>query len=143
VKFKIGETVYDGATLDDLTLKMVLQLEKETREMGRSVTLGDVQVMAEQLDALKTDRERSMHEATPWVLAVTIWASRRLAGEVLTFEQAIDFPMGDLTFLKEPQDHRPPVNPTKARTRKGSGPAANQGRDLSNPKTSRPVSIAG
>lgn len=141
MKFKIRDQTYDGATLDDLTLKMVLQLEKETREFGRLIRLADVQAMAEELDKLKTNTERGNHPDTPWVLAVTIWASRRLAGESVTFEEAIDFPMGELTFLKQPLDHLEPANPTRSRPRKGSGPVVKPAH--ASTKTLRPASIAG
>lgn len=137
MKFKIGDTVYTAVDLDDLTLKMAIQLEEATSSLGRALTLGELSVMGEELQALKTDKERATHPATPWVLAVSIWASRNLAGENLTFADAIDFPMSQLTFLKEPQDHKKPVNPTKARQapRKGSGRAVSRPRVAASTET--------
>lgn len=123
MKFKVGETTYTAASLDELTLKMVLELEQESAELGRVLHLADIQAMANRIDSMKTDQQRGEHPDAPWVIAVTVWASRRLAGEKLTFSEAVDVPMKDLVFLKEPQDHKRPANPTK-RPAKVSGRAA-------------------
>lgn len=142
MKFKIRETVYDAASMYKLPLKMVLQLQMESRDFGREIQLADVEVWSDELDKCKTDKDRSEHPASPWLLAVIIWASRKLAGEHVNFEQAIDIPMDELVFLKEPQDHKRAANPTKGRPRKGSGPAAKRAPVKAAAKTSSPVSTA-
>jgi len=121
MKFKIGTATYNAAALDLISLKDVLVLEQESADLGRALRFNDIKEMAEDISELKTDKERHAHPAMPWVLAVTIWASRRIAGERMSFGDAIDFPLRDLTWLKEPQDHKAATSP-KARTRKGSAP---------------------
>jgi hypothetical protein len=138
VRFKIGETLYDGANLDRLSLKDILLLENATEALGRPLKWHEIQQWTEELDRLamaaahginKAARdaameERNRHPGNIWVMALVIWASRRLAGESISFEDAIDFPMADLEFLPDPKDERA-ANPTKARpTPKGSGRAA-------------------
>lgn len=125
MKFKLGSKVYDAADIEDLSLKHILMLERETADLGRPMRWADITDMVTTLGAIKDHNERGKHPDAPWVLAVTIWASRRNAGEDLTFGQAIDFPLSDLTFLHDPQDRKKPKSdPRKARPGKGSGRAA-------------------
>jgi hypothetical protein len=129
VKFKIGDRIYDGTAIDELSLKMLLELEQQTKDFGRTLTMNDIQSMSAELDGLKTDKERSAHPSGPWFLAVAIWAARKVAGEAVSFSDAIDFPLKDLTFLPDPQDHKVATGP-KAQTRKGSARAAKPARTL-------------
>ena len=122
MKFKIGPVTYDMSSLDLLSLKDILLLEKETAELGNPLRWSDIQRMAQDAADMKTDAERQANPDGMWVLAFTIWASRRVAGETLAFGDAIDFPMRDLTWIEEPQDRKKPAGPTKARP--GSGRAA-------------------
>lgn len=128
MKFKLGNTVYALADLDRVSLRDILVLERETVEFGHPLRWTDVQAMSEALDALETEKERAEHPDALWITAVTIWASRRIAGENVTFDQAVDFPMRDLVFLPEPGDHKEAANPSKpgrkSQTRKGSARAA-------------------
>lgn len=122
MRFKIGSQVYDAEAIDQLSLRDILQLETETTNMGHPLRWSDVQQISRELADLPTDDERSQHPSAIWLLAITIWASRRRFGEDLTFAQAIDFPLVDLDYLPEPEDHQKPAHPTKARA--GSARAA-------------------
>lgn len=122
MKFKIGDKIYDGAAVDDLSLKMLLKLEKETTEFGHPLTHVDIARIAAELQELKTAKEQANHPDALWLTAVGVWAARNLAGEEVSFDQAVDFPMSALTFLPDPQDRKKPANPQKARP--GSGRAA-------------------
>lgn len=145
MKFAIKGKVYDATALEQVTLKDILIFERQAAEvMGRPVTWAEVGAWADELEKLSTDRERQEHPAVVWLTAITIWASRIAAGERLDFGDAIDFPVGDLTFLPEPQDHKPGSSPGNRRARTGSAPgvgsrAAATGRK----ETSEPRSIAG
>ncbi len=125
MKFKLGSKVYDAASIEDLSLKFILMLERETADLGRPMRWADITAMVDSLGAIEDHEERGRHPDAPWVLAVTIWAARRNAGEDLTFGEAIDFPLSGLTFLHDPQDRKEPKSdPRKARPGKGSGRAA-------------------
>ncbi|HEY2088600.1 MAG TPA: hypothetical protein VGH54_21595 [Mycobacterium sp.] len=139
MRFKIGTKTYNGADLDRLSLKDILMLENETAELGKPLKWTQVQEWEQDLDRLTrivvdetkskavrdaAMKEREDHPGNIWVMALVIWSSRRLAGELISFGDAIDFPMKDLQFLPEPTDHKSSANPTKARPRKGSGRAA-------------------
>lgn len=142
MKLKIGAALYSVALLDDLSLKMLLQLEQQTADFGHPVTANDVRVMSDRMQKLESDEERAADPDILWLTAVTIWASKKLAGEDVTFDQAVDFPMTDLSYIAEPQDRLP--DPTKPRKPlKGSGAAGKRPAKRSPSKTSAPVSLAG
>jgi hypothetical protein len=126
VKFSIAGHVYNATAGDKVPLIDLLLLDEQIKDMGSSVTYAKITDWVREIDALKTDEEKQAHPGTLWATAFTIWASRRAAGEPVSFEQAVSFPMIDFTPLPEPQDRRAPANPTKARpvARKGSARAA-------------------
>jgi hypothetical protein len=123
VKFRIGDTTYDAADIEDASLADLLHLEVQSQEFGRPLDMATLVDIRDRLNKL-TATERKSDPDGPWLLAVTIWIARRKAGERLTFEEAIDFPMADLHFIKEPTDRpaKATAGPTKARP--GSGRAA-------------------
>lgn len=118
MKFAIGEKIHDLADIDKVSLKDLLLLQQQTAESGRMLTMEDIRRMQADLNAIEDSKERGKHPDAIWLLAVGIWAARRLAGEDVTFLQAIDFPMSQLTFIKEPQDRKKP-DPTRARRASG------------------------
>ena len=122
MKFSIAGKVYDAADLDRVKMVDTLLLEVQTADMGHKLTWGAVGDMSVHLDSLKTEKAKQSDPVAVWFSAVVIWASRRLAGEDVTFAQALDFEMGDLRLIAEPEDRKTPANPTKARP--GSGRAA-------------------
>lgn len=112
MRFTIGSEVYTVQTLDRLTLGEILRLEAETTSLGRPMKWSQIRAMANALDGLEAE-EFEDHDDAPWVIALVIWASRLRKGEVLSFAEAIDFPLGELSFLPEPSDHKAPANPTR------------------------------
>jgi hypothetical protein len=146
MKFSIQGKVYDAADLDLVSLRDILLFEQQTKDMGREITWSQIGMWSEEFDALKTDKEKQEHPAAPWMTAVTIWASRRIAGEDVTFDEAVDFPMRDLHFIAEPKDRKKPANPTRARPGSGraAGPRAVPDADEPpSPETSEAASISG
>jgi hypothetical protein len=141
VKFTLEGRVYDAASIYHLPLKLILQLQMESREFGRQIELVDIQTWTAELDKLKTDRERAQHPSGPWLIAVAIWVARKKAGDDVTFDQAVDVPLDEIVWLKEPRDYK--QNPTKARPRKGSGPAVKRAPSKVAARTSRAASTAG
>lgn len=136
MKIKIGDQIYDAAALDELSLKTLLQLQRETADFGHPLNAADIQRISVELAALPDDQARAQHPDALWLTAVTIWAARKLAGEQVTFEDAIDFPLSSLTYLPDPQDR---VGPQKPRPRKGSGADGKHPRKSAT-KTSEPQS---
>jgi hypothetical protein len=130
VKFQLHGRVYDAASLLDVSLTDVLTFEGQLWAMaggtapicaGAPVNWDRVMDWANQGD----ERELTADEQF-WLMGVMIWASRRVAGDQLSFAEAVDFPVDEVTWLPEPADHKKPANPTRRppRARTGSGPAA-------------------
>lgn len=122
MRFQIGERVYDATAIEDLSLKMLLELEAETERFGRVLRMNDLRRITTELDALPSDAARGEHPDAPWLTAVSIWATRRLSGEALSFDAAIDFPLKQLVFLPDPSDRKVASDP-KARKAAGTGSA--------------------
>src|SRR5205085_8935228 len=113
--------IYAVKDAEDLSLWLLLELQAETKDTAQPLDVATVQHMQATLEKLPNDEERKRHPYAGWVLGVTIWASRRLAGEEVTFREAIDFPMRKLTFLEDPGDRRQPADPTRRRPSASAG----------------------
>src|SRR5207248_3298287 len=133
--FSIGSKVYDIKDIEDLSLWLLLELQSETADTARPLNVAEVQQMSKPMDSLPNDDARKTHPDAPWLLGVTIWASRRMAGEDVTFREAIDFPMRQLTFLPAPADRKKP-DPT-TRPRQASAGAARKRAAKSTPRASK------
>lgn len=112
-RFKLGTVVYSTATLDEISLKDLLGLQGELDQLGIKETWSDIETAGQELGKLP-EAQAQQHPMALLLFAVTVWASRRAAGEVIRFTDAIDFPMSQITFLSDPGDHKK-AGPTKAR----------------------------
>jgi len=124
MKFRIGNDgpIYSVDAVDKLSLLDTLILQEQSEAMGRRIDAGVIEDLKKQLDELPNNRERGRHPASLWMVAVGIFAARRVAGERISFEEAIDFPLADLQWLPDPQDRKPKKSdPTQGRP--ASGPA--------------------
>lgn len=135
MRFKIAEKTYSIDDIEKLSLQHILKLEMETADFGRKITLDDYKAMGEAFGNLKTDAERETFPDRYWVMGVTIWAARKLAGESTTFDEAISFPMTDFVPIPEPQDHKTAANPTKAPRKGSAAPAKRAGNARTSART--------
>lgn len=119
MRFTLGGREYDVASVQDVTLRDTLVLEAQMRELGREMTWPDLTTMILKLSKIKDDKARAAHPDAMWSLAVTIWASRRAAGEDVTIAQAADFRMSDLQWVDEKPE--PEADPTEAQPAPGLG----------------------
>ena len=106
MRIKIGDGVYTAAALDRITLRNLIRLEKETTDLGRPMRWGELRALADRVASLPEDEIES-DDDFPWFLGMLVWAARLDAGEVVTFSEAVDFPMGDLEILPDPEDEAP------------------------------------
>jgi len=104
-RFRIGEKVYSQLSMDEISLKDMLLFNIQVAELGLPYTWADVQRIAKELDGL-SDAQAGQHPDIMFATAVTIWISRRGAGEDLSFDEAISIPMSAITFVSEPKDHQ-------------------------------------
>ena len=122
MRIKIGDGVYTAAALDRITLRNLIRLEKETTDLGRPMRWGELRALADRVASLPEDEIES-DDDFPWFLGMLVWAARLDAGEVVTFSEAVDFPMGDLEILPDPEDEVVPDIPRKARPASGRAAA--------------------
>lgn len=122
MRFKIKKKVYTTSAVNEISLRHLIVFNNQAADMGIKERWADVELLAAQFSDM-TPEECEAHEARWLVLGVTIWATRRIAGEEITFEEAVDIKMSDLTFLPDvatPQDRKP----GKAKGRKTARPKA-------------------
>lgn len=105
-RFKIGTKVYTTAALDEVSLRDLVLFNTQAADMGLAEKWSDVERIAGEFDAM-TEAEAEGHPDKLLMIGVTVWASRRGAGEDLSFGDALDFPLSQLDFLPEPEDRKP------------------------------------
>lgn len=125
-RFMIDDRVYTSAALDEVSLRDMLLFEGQAKDIGLSLTWGEIEDLAQRV-AGETDANNVSTQDGLTLTAATVWASRRAAGDDVTFGEAIDVPVNRIRFLRATEDHRP--DPSKARkpkkgskARKDSGP---------------------
>lgn len=117
LRFKIDGKVYDTASVDEISLRDVLMFNKQAADMGLPATWADVERIAAETAALaeqakadgKKPEDMAPHPDALLMFAVTVWASRRIAGDDVTLEQAVDVPMSSIEIVegpKAPKDHQ-------------------------------------
>jgi hypothetical protein len=108
VRFKIGDKTYDTGAVDQISLRDVVLFNRQSADMGLGVTWADVERIAGEMAGM-TEKDAAHPEALV-MFAVTVWAARRIAGDDVTLEEAVDVPMASIEILearKAPKDHQP------------------------------------
>lgn len=126
-RFKIGTKTYKlDPNLDKVSLLDIITFDEEVAAAGLHATWGQMLAWSGEVAALP-DEQRTSHPRGFFVLAATIWASRRLSGEQVNFGDMLrDLSLNGLEWLESsaatgPKDHLPKKKST--RTRKASAPA--------------------
>lgn len=145
MRFKLqGRTYKATAVFDRVPLRDLLALEVELETLGRPMKWSQVREMVQRISLLEDAQD---DPDFLWFLGLLVWGTRRIAGEALTFEEAIDFPLGELEMLPESDDHKKAAKPTPRKARPDSGRAGAKRprapKAESTPKTSEsPSSVA-
>lgn len=115
LRFKLDGKVYSVGALEDVSLRDVMLFNTQAADMGLAATWADVERVSEEMSAADKD-EAEKHPDALLMLGVTIWATRRIAGDEVTFGDAVDFPLSALVWLPDTEDRKP----GKGKARKGS-----------------------
>ncbi|MCC7268778.1 MAG: hypothetical protein IT546_15770 [Caulobacteraceae bacterium] len=115
LRFRLDGKVYSVGALEDVSLRDVMLFNTQAADMGLAATWADVERIAEEMSAADKD-EAEKHPDALLMLGVTIWATRRIAGDEVTFGDAVDFPLSALVWLPDTEDRKP----GKGKARKGS-----------------------
>ena len=105
-RFKIGDRIYTTASLDEVSLRDLIKFNSQAAELGIAERWPDIERLAQVFDGL-TEAEAEAHPDKLLLIGVTIWVSRRVAGEDLAFGDAIDIPLSQLEFIPDPEDRKP------------------------------------
>ena len=120
-RFSIDGRMYNTASVDQISLKDLVLFKSQCADIGLPITWPEVERAVDEISVMST-KDAGNHPEFLTVIAVTIWISRRTAGDDLPFGDAIDVKMSSLTFLPEPEVRKP--NPTKRKpSTKASVPA--------------------
>lgn len=123
MRFKLqGRTYTATAVFDRVPLIDLLTLEVELETLGRPMTWAEVREMVQRISHLDDPESDPQYM---WFLGLLVWGTRRLAGESVTFAEAVDFGLGELEMLPEPQDRKKAAksDPRKPRPASGRGGA--------------------
>lgn len=115
LRFRLDGKVYSVGALEDVSLRDVMLFNTQAADMGLAATWADVERVAEEMSEADKD-EAEKHPDALLMLGVTIWATRRIAGDEVTFGDAVDFPLSSLVWLPDTEDRKP----GKGKARKGS-----------------------
>lgn len=142
-RFKIGSKVYRLDVLDDISLRDLMVFNRQVADMGLSITWADIERISSEMAGL-SDKKASQHPEAMIMTGVSIWASRRAAGDDVTFEEAVDIPVSEIVWLEGPKDHKPSA---KARRSPSARPAKKPGAasslpDQTTPETSESRSVS-
>lgn len=106
IYFRSDGKVYEIVEVDQISLRDLITFPRDAEEvLGKPMTWAEAQAMSQEVAALPP-KERDDHPMGPFVLAVVIWASRRAAGDTITFSEALDASF-EWVETKRPQDHKP------------------------------------
>ncbi|HEY1179925.1 MAG TPA: hypothetical protein VGF17_27530 [Phytomonospora sp.] len=124
MKVIIGERTYDMRTSDELSLRHALAFNKECLDQGLGVSWLDIERLRAEVAALPAG-EREQHPDVLMLTAVDVWATRVLAGDDVSFVDAISTPLSQMVFVSDPGDAPLPEQapPDPRRARPGSGRA--------------------
>lgn len=111
MKLKIGDKTYPQVGINDVSLLILIELERQT---GR--TIGDLKKLALKSAAMSPEEAAEFAESSEGLMssAMAIWLARRSSGERIDFLDAIDFPLSQLEYIEEPGD-RKVADPQKPR----------------------------
>lgn len=125
VTFKVQGRVYTVESLDQISLKDMLLFERQTDEVGLSLTWADIQRIQSEVTAYQKRKET--HPQALLMIAAAVWLARRAAGENVTFGEAIDIPITQFEILPGTED-RKPANPTKGAKKRPASKSTASGR---------------
>lgn len=156
LRFKIGDVTYNTSSIEDISLRDVMVFNRQAADMGLDLTWVDVERIAQEIqDAVeeaksqgKSPQEAATHPDALLMFGVTVWISRRMAGESVTLDQATDVPLTSIELIEArqaPKDHMPKKRKAAAKKRpKGSALAAvpPEGEPPTTPPTSSEESVS-
>lgn len=123
---QLGDRQFKVVALEELTLLQVARFQQElaTADLVTSArTWSDVRRIHEELRRLP-QKERGTHPEGVFMTGVLVWAAQAAAGGDVSLLEAIDHPLSEIAWIREPGDpvdDGPGEGEGKARRPSGSG----------------------
>lgn len=144
LQLRIGERVYETAAIDQITLADIATLQAELGVLAASGTpitsartWGDVQRLYGEFSAMPKAAQQD-HPEGMFLTCLTVWATRRIAGEKLGLLDAVDVPVSQIRWIQTPDDHQaadPKRRPASAPAGKRRGKPGGRGASTSSRKS--------
>lgn len=104
--FRSGGKVYELVEQDQVSLRDVVTFPRDSAKvLGEPMTWAQFEALTVEMSTL-SEPEQAAHPLSSFVLAVSIWSSRRAAGDKVTFDEVLDEPF-EWVEVATPQDHKP------------------------------------
>lgn len=123
MKVIIDGKVYEGHTLESVSIRDALAFNRDCAEHDYPWRWADVERIRNEIRLTKPT-ERYKHPEALVLTAVSVWASRLVAGDQVTFSEVIEAPLGTMRFVDDEPD------PSKDKT----------GAAMPDPRPARPAS---
>lgn len=117
---------YKAAALEDLPLWAVARLRRELRELEDYTDLrtwGDVRRARDEIRLLPPG-QRDQHPEAVFMSCLMVWAAQAAAGESIALLDAIDHPLSEIVWQREPGDPSPEAGEGEGKARRPSGSGA-------------------
>lgn len=124
-RFRSGGRIYELTEIDQITPRDLITFPRDAAEVrGSKIRWSEVEQYAQEIDALP-ESEQEDHPEFAFMMAVSIWASRRAAGDKITFGECLDEPFEVLPDTEDRQGKSPARKGAKKKTstRRASAPA--------------------
>ena len=107
MKLRVGDRFYPAAQIQSMTLLDTLEMQAALRDnpgISSARSMVDVLSLLDEFVSLPSRAEQLDYPEGTFLTAVTIWVTRRRAGERLPFLDAIDIPINDYEWVRESSD---------------------------------------
>jgi hypothetical protein len=142
VKVVIDGKVYEGKMIDELSIKHALLFDRECADHGYPWRWADVERVRAEVKQLSRD-EAEKHPEALLLTAVSVWAARVLAGDEVTFTEAIETPFERMAFIVDAPPAEEAPDPRRARPGSGrAGAPKSSSRKRTSAKTSKRASTS-
>lgn len=133
-RFRLRGKTYTVPGFDEVNIKDIIQFDQQAASMGLTARWKDIVELSQKSEGM-TEVEAAGDPLSYVMLVVTIWTSRRSAGETCTFEEASEMTLSEVEWIPAPKDRQPKKATKKSASRPGSAAAVPDEPDSPEPTT--------
>lgn len=118
-RFRFRGKTYTVPSFDEVNIKDIIQFDQQAAAMGISARWKDIVELSKKSDKMSKD-EAAGDPLSYVMFVVTVWTSRRAAGETCSFDEASEMTLSEVEWIVAPKDRQPKKAAKKTAPRKGS-----------------------